>query len=90
MFYSKHLGGDSLFKFEIVDSELTKKRIALKGESIRSFATFVGVSPSMLSQVLNGKRKASAVIAGKIAKGLNKEVKEIFLIIEFTGKQDVV
>jgi len=79
-----------LFKFEIIDSELTKKNIALKGESIRSFAVLIGISPSMLSQVINGKRKASAIAAGKIAKGLNKEIEEIFLILKFTSKQNAV
>lgn len=75
-----------MFRFEILNGEKAKEIIALKGESMRSFAKSIGVSPSFISQVLNGKRKVSAVVAGKIAKGLDKKIDEIFLMKKFTGK----
>ena len=75
-----------MFRFEILDGEKVKEIIALKGESMRSFANLIGVSPSFISQVLNGKRKVSAVVAGKIAKGLDRKIDEIFLMKKFTGK----
>lgn len=78
-----------MYRFEILDGEKVKEIIALKGESMRSFANLIGVSPSFISQVLNGKRKVSAVVAGKIAKGLDKKIDEIFLMKKFTGKQGV-
>lgn len=78
-----------MFRFEILDGEKVKEIIALKGESMRSFANLIDVSPSFISQVLNGKRKVSAVVAGKIAKGLDKKIDEIFLMKKFTGKQGV-
>lgn len=69
-----------MFKFELKDNVETKLQIALKGETIRSFSSSIGISHAFLSQILNKRRKPSAIVANKIAKGLGKEMEEIFLI----------
>lgn len=69
-----------MYIFLLKSSRDTKLLIALKGLTLRGFASYIGVSHSFLSQVLNGKRKPSAVVAKKIADGLGKEIEEIFLI----------
>ncbi|ACA41635.1 helix-turn-helix transcriptional regulator [Lysinibacillus sphaericus] len=69
-----------MFEFELKNNNDTKLQIALKGETLRSFSSCIGVSHAFLSQVLNKRRKPSAIVAGKIAKGLGKEIDEIFLV----------
>lgn len=59
--------------------ELIKNKIFLKGMSQRAFAEFVGISSATLSLFLTGKNKPSGRTAGKIAKGLNIKVEELFL-----------
>lgn len=69
-----------MFKFDLKDNLDTKLQIALRGETIRSFSRSIGVSHAFLSQILNERRKPSPIVANKIAKGLGKEMEEIFLV----------
>jgi len=62
------------------DNTSTRLSIAKKGESLRGFSKNIGISHAYLSQILNEKRNPSPIIAHKIAKGLDKEIEEIFLI----------
>lgn len=69
-----------MYTFHLKSSQNTKLLIALKGLTLRKFASEIEVSHSFLSQVLNGKRRPSAVVAKKIADGLCKEVVDIFFV----------
>ncbi|PIC71148.1 transcriptional regulator [Sporosarcina sp. P16b] len=61
-------------------SDIVKLKIATKGYGIRSFSGKIGISHSYLSQILNEHKKPSATVASKIAKGLDEEVLDLFLI----------
>ncbi|MCC9117361.1 helix-turn-helix transcriptional regulator [Staphylococcus capitis] len=52
----------------------------LKGYNLSNLADEVGISISYMSQIMNGKRKPSAMLAGKISKVFNVSVQEIFTI----------
>ena len=54
--------------------------IAKEGESLRGFSKKIGVSCAYVSQIINGKRNPSPIIANKISKGLNVNIEDIFLI----------
>lgn len=54
--------------------------IAMKGFSLRGFSKEIGISQGYLSQILKGSKNPSPVIAFKVARGLEKEVSEIFFI----------
>jgi transcriptional regulator with XRE-family HTH domain len=53
--------------------------IAKRGMSQREFANDIGISHAYLSQLINGKKKPSPSTAGKIAKGLQVNIEDIFL-----------
>jgi len=57
-----------------------KVKIAKKGNNLKDFAEENGISQSYLSQLLNGAHNPSVKMAYKIARGLNAELEEIFLI----------
>jgi len=57
-----------------------KLEIAKSGRNLKEFAYDVEVSASYLSQILNGKRTPSILMAEKISKELEKEVGELFFI----------
>lgn len=69
-------------KLKIILKNSTKTRllIAKTGESLRGFSQRIGISQGYLSQILSMKNNPSASVAYKIAKGLNVEMEEIFLI----------
>jgi len=64
----------------IINEKAVKKRIALKGYSVRGFSKRINISHSYLSQILNGNRCPSPSIAKKIADGLNEDIEDIFFI----------
>lgn len=70
-----------MYTFKIKNSQEVKLLIALRGLNLRRFAQEIGISHSFLSQIINGKRNPSAVVAKKIAVGLGKEIEDIFLIM---------
>ncbi len=69
-----------MLKFELKKPNELQILIALNGKSVRGFSEEIGISHSFLSQVISGKRNPSAITAGKISKGLNKEIEDFFLI----------
>lgn len=69
-----------MLKFELKKPNELQILIALKGKSVRGFSKEIGISHSFLSQVISGKRNPSATTAGKISKGLNKEIDDFFLV----------
>lgn len=64
---------------QLKDPISTRVLIAKNGLTIRGLSNKIGVSHSYLSQIFNGTKKPSATVAGKISKGLNKKIEEIFL-----------
>jgi transcriptional regulator with XRE-family HTH domain len=54
--------------------------IGQRGQNISGFAKETGISHSYLSQILNGKRNPSPIVASKIAKKLSSNLEDIFLI----------
>lgn len=69
-----------MLKFELKKPNELQILIALNGKSVRGFSEEIGISHSFLSQVISGKRNPSATTAGKISKGLNKEIEDFFLV----------
>lgn len=59
---------------------LLRVMIAKKGFSLSGFAREIGISQPYLSQLLKEKHRPSPRVAFKIAKGLNTDLEEIFLI----------
>ncbi|WP_273709867.1 helix-turn-helix domain-containing protein [Leuconostoc mesenteroides] len=62
------------------DATSVRKEIAIRGESIAIFSKRIGVNYSLMTEYLNNKKHPSRPTAKKIAKGLNKEIKDIFFI----------
>ncbi|EOP82980.1 hypothetical protein IGM_05175 [Bacillus cereus HuB4-4] len=69
-----------MIKIELKDEIKIRLLIAKKGKSLRCFANENGFSHAYLSQILNGDRNPSPVVATKISKGLNLEIEDIFFI----------
>ena len=69
-----------MIRLQFKDSTKVKMMIAKKGNSLREFAKVIGISHPYLSQILNGNRNPSPTIAAKVAKGLEVEIEDIFLI----------
>jgi transcriptional regulator with XRE-family HTH domain len=63
---------------KFINVEQTREDIALTGMSERTFAKKNKLSISSLNSFLNNKRDPSRDSALKIAKGLDKEITEIF------------
>ena len=66
--------------FPLKDGTKTRLLIAKTGKSLRGFSENVAVSHCYLSQILNGQRNPSPTVAYKIARGLNMDIEDIFLI----------
>ncbi|WP_273713563.1 XRE family transcriptional regulator [Leuconostoc mesenteroides] len=60
------------------DATSVRKEIAIRGESIAIFSKRIGVNYSLMTEYLNNKKHPPT--AKKIAKGLDKEIKDIFFI----------
>lgn len=69
-----------MIKIELKDEVTTRLLIAKMGKSLRRFSQENGFSHTYLSQILNGERHPSPVVAGKISKGLNLEIEDIFFV----------
>jgi len=67
-----------MLHFQIKDTVKTRVMIGEKGKRISQFANEIGISQAYLSQILNGKRNPSPLVASKISKGLNMEINNIF------------
>jgi transcriptional regulator with XRE-family HTH domain len=57
-----------------------KLLLAKRGLSQREFAKGISISHCYLSQIINGKRKPSPKLAGRIASGLKMGIEDIFFI----------
>lgn len=68
-----------MFNLELRDSLELRKMIAKRGKNVRQFSDDIGVSAPYMSLVINGKRNPSPKTAQKIAKGLEVDVKDIFM-----------
>lgn len=70
----------------------TRISIAEKGRSMRGFAKDIDISHAYLSHILNKKRNPSPAVAHKIARGLEKEIEDIFLIqtVDVTTDEEAV
>lgn len=53
-----------------------RKRARNRNYSVRSFARFLEVNPSAVSEILNGKRRVSTAVASRILKKLNLTLQE--------------
>lgn len=69
-----------MLKVEFKDRDKTRLAIAKTGMNLRQFSYSIGISQPYLSLLLNGEKKPSPTIAGKIAMGLGVELEDIFLI----------
>ncbi|RSK30982.1 helix-turn-helix domain-containing protein [Bhargavaea beijingensis] len=69
-----------MVNFVLADPVKTRMDIAVKGYTLRGFASEIGISHSYLSQILNGQKNPAAPVATKISKGLQQPVDEIFLL----------
>lgn len=69
-----------MVRFSLINSENVRISIAEKGHTLRSFSKEIGVSHSFMSQIINGKRCASPVVAKKVADGLNVDITDIFFV----------
>ena len=66
-------------RFKLKDPQKFLIYIGYLGQTQRKFAANAGVSHSYLSQLINKKRSVSPVVAAKISKAANKQIKDIFL-----------
>ena len=73
-------GGMKMVVMELKDRAMVRVMIAKTGKSLRRFSEDIDISQPYLSQILNGTHKPSPTVAYKIAKGLNKEIEDIFLL----------
>ncbi|GIO18117.1 hypothetical protein J18TS1_12170 [Oceanobacillus oncorhynchi subsp. incaldanensis] len=69
-----------MVKFCLKDSDNLRVLIASTGNSIKSFSKRVGISYPYMSRIVTGKNNPSATVANKIAKALNVEITDLFLI----------
>lgn len=68
-----------MFNIELKNPLEFKKNIAKRGKNIRQFSEEIGISPSYMSLVINGRRNPSPKTANKIAQGLDLDVKDVFV-----------
>ncbi|GMA70215.1 hypothetical protein GCM10025879_14610 [Leuconostoc litchii] len=62
------------------DAISVRKEIAIRGESIAIFCKRIGINYSLMTEYLNNKKYPSPPTAKKIAKGLDKEITDIFFV----------
>ncbi|WP_289891454.1 helix-turn-helix domain-containing protein [Virgibacillus pantothenticus] len=58
----------------------TRVLIAENKTSLKEFASDIDISQTYLTQILNGYRHPSPTVAYKIARGLRRDIEDIFLI----------
>ncbi|WP_436857554.1 helix-turn-helix transcriptional regulator [Mammaliicoccus sciuri] len=62
----------------VIKSRYLKELMFLKGHNLSTLADEVGISISYMSQIINGKRTPSAMLATKISKEFGVSVEELF------------
>lgn len=76
-----------MLKITVKDRPELGLEVAKQGYSIRAFSKKIGVSPSFLSQIINGNSNPSPVVAKKIADGLGYETTKFFLYQMYASAQ---
>lgn len=66
----------------VIKSRYLKELMFLKGHNLSTLATEVGISISYMSQIINGKRTPSAMLASKISNVFGVSVEELFTFKE--------
>ncbi|MBL0846995.1 helix-turn-helix transcriptional regulator [Mammaliicoccus fleurettii] len=62
----------------VIKDRYLKELMFLKGYNLSTLAAEVGISISYMSQIINGKRTPSAMLATKISKVFGVRVDELF------------
>ena len=62
----------------VIKSRYLKELMFIKGYNLSTLADEVGISISYMSQIINGKRTPSAMLATKISKEFGVSVEELF------------
>ncbi len=62
----------------VIKSKYLKELMFLKGHNLSTLATEVDISVSYMSQIINGKRTPSAMLATKISNVFNVSVQDLF------------
>jgi plasmid maintenance system antidote protein VapI len=61
---------------EILREKLTRGQVRNRRYSLRALARDIGLSPSHLSEVLNGRHRISAKTAGQILRTLQSKIEQ--------------
>lgn len=62
----------------VIKSRYLKELMFLKGHNLSTLAAEVDISVSYMSQIINGKRTPSAMLARKISNVFNVSVQDLF------------
>lgn len=73
----------------VIKSIRLKELMFLKGHNLSTLANEVGISISYMSQIINGKRTPSAMLATKISKVFDVSVEELFTFKDKEESQHV-
>lgn len=73
----------------VIKSRYLKELMFLKGYNLSSLASEIDISVSYLSQIVNGKRSPSAMLATKISKVFGVSVDELFTFKDKEESQHV-
>ncbi|MCJ0918569.1 helix-turn-helix domain-containing protein [Mammaliicoccus sciuri] len=71
----------------VIKSRYLKELMFLKGHNLSTLSDEVGISISYMSQIINGKRTPSAMLASKISKVFGVSVEELFT---FKDKEETI
>jgi len=78
----KQAEGGFNMKFVLKDSKNFNKTLYMNGYTQRSYGRAIGISESYAHQVATGKRNPGPDVARKTAELLNKEITDIFFIVD--------
>ncbi|MEX6015010.1 helix-turn-helix transcriptional regulator [Mammaliicoccus sciuri] len=73
----------------VIKSRYLKELMFLKGYNLSTLADEVSISISYMSQIINGKRTPSAMLATKLSKVFGVSVEELFTFKEKEESQHV-
>ncbi|MCJ0942390.1 helix-turn-helix transcriptional regulator [Mammaliicoccus sciuri] len=71
----------------VIKSRYLKELMFIKGYNLSTLADEVGISISYMSQIINGKRTPSAMLATKISKVFDVSVEGLFT---FKDKEETI
>ncbi|PTE33830.1 transcriptional regulator [Mammaliicoccus fleurettii] len=73
----------------VIKSRYLKELMFIKGYNLSTLADEVGISISYMSQIINGKRTPSAMLATKISKVFDVSVEKLFTFKDKEESQHV-